>query len=106
MKAKLLILDDELLILTSLEKYFEADYEVFTTSDAETALRLAREHDIAVILCGDRMQGIAGTEFLRRAREISDATRIMMSGYADFGALTEAVNSAQIFSYIAKPWEP
>ncbi|MDP9171557.1 MAG: PAS domain S-box protein, partial [Acidobacteriota bacterium] len=30
----------------------------------------------------------------------------MMSGYADISALTEAVNSGQIFSYIAKPWEP
>ncbi len=30
----------------------------------------------------------------------------MMSGYADMSALTEAVNSGQIFAYIAKPWEP
>ncbi len=30
----------------------------------------------------------------------------MMSGYADMSALTEAVNSGQIFAYIGKPWEP
>jgi response regulator RpfG family c-di-GMP phosphodiesterase len=30
----------------------------------------------------------------------------MMSGYADMSALTEAVNSGQIFAYVAKPWEP
>ncbi len=30
----------------------------------------------------------------------------MMSGYADMNALTEAVNSGQIFAYVAKPWEP
>ncbi len=29
-----------------------------------------------------------------------------MSGYADIIALTDAVNSGQIFSYIAKPWDP
>ena len=106
MKEKLLVLDDELLILKSLENLFEDDYEVFTTTDAETALRLAREHDIAVILCDERMPGISGHEFLRRAREVSSATRVMMSGYADITALTEAVNSGQIFAYIAKPWEP
>ncbi|HSR09551.1 MAG TPA: response regulator [Bryobacteraceae bacterium] len=103
---KLLVLDDEVLILKSLERLFEDDYEVFTTTDAETALRQARGHDIAVILCDERMPGTSGHEFLRQAREVSSATRVMMSGYADIAALTEAVNSGQIFSYIAKPWDP
>ena len=106
MKEKLLVLDDESLILTSLEHLFEDDYEVFSTSDAETALGLAQEHDIAVILCDERMPGVSGHEFLRRVREISTATRVMMSGYADMSALTEAVNNGQIFAYIAKPWKP
>ncbi len=107
MKEKLLVLDDEALILTSLKHLFEDDYEVFTTSDAGTALELAREHhDMAVILCDERMPGVSGHEFLRRVREISKATRVMMSGYADMSALTEAVNNGQIFAYIAKPWEP
>jgi len=103
---KLLILDDESLILRSLEHLFEDDYEVFTTSDAEAALRLAQDHDIAVVLCDERMPGVSGHEFLGRVREVSRATRVMMSGYADMNALTEAVNSGQIFAYVAKPWEP
>jgi len=37
-------------------------------------------------------------------KKFSRATRVMMSGYADMNALTEAVNSGQIFAYIAKPW--
>ncbi len=102
---KLLVLDDEILILKSLERLFEDDYEVFTTSDAETALREVRGRDIAVILCDERMPGMSGYEFLRRAREVSSATRIMMSGSVDITALTEAVISGQIFSYIAKPWD-
>jgi len=106
MNDKLLILDDELLILTSLEHLFEEAYQVFTTADAITALGLALEHDIAVILCDERMPGVSGHEFLRRVREVSSATRVMMSGYADMSALTEAVNSGQIFAYVAKPWEP
>ncbi len=106
MKEKLLILDDELLILTSLEHLFEDDFEVFTTSDAGMALRLAVEHDLAIVLCDERMPGLSGHEFLRRVREVSKATRLMMSGHADISALTEAVNSGQIFAYVAKPWEP
>jgi PAS domain S-box-containing protein len=106
MKERLLVLDDESLILTSLEHLFEDDYEVFTTTDGERALELVLKHDMAVILCDERMPGISGHEFLRRVREVSAATRVMMSGYADMSALTEAVNSGQIFAYINKPWEP
>lgn len=106
MKDKLLVLDDELLILKSLESLFEDDYEVFTTNDAEAALLWAGEHDFAVILCDERMPRMPGHEFLRRVREISNAVRVMMSGYADITALTEGVNSGQIFAYITKPWEP
>src|SRR5580704_6715706 len=106
MKEKLLILDDEATILTSLEHLFEDDYEVFAVADAGKALGLAGESDIAVILCDERMPGISGHDFLRRVKEISAATRLMMSGHADMNALAEAVNSGQIFAYIAKPWEP
>lgn len=105
MKEKLLVLDDELLILESLGKLFEDDYEVYVTGDAEEALRRAGEQDIAVILCDESMPGVPGHEFLRRVREISNAARVLMSEFADFTALTEAVNNGQIFSYIAKPWE-
>jgi two-component system, sensor histidine kinase and response regulator len=106
MKEKLLVLDDESLILKSIESLFEDDYDVYTADTADQALLLAGQHDIAVILCDERMPGIAGHEFLRQVREISNAVRVMMSGYADIPALTEAVNSGRIFSYIAKPWEP
>jgi PAS domain S-box-containing protein len=106
MREKVVALDDEDLILASLEHLFEDDYEVFAVSDAQEALRLASENDIAVILCDERMPGVSGHEFLGRVRDFSKATRVMMSGYADMTALAEAVNSGQIFGYIAKPWEP
>jgi len=106
MKEKLLVLDDEDLILTSLQHLLEDEYDVFTTASAEAALRLAVEHELAVILCDERMPDVSGHQFLARAKEVSKATRVIMSGYADMNALTEAVNRGQIFAYIAKPWEP
>src|SRR5580704_16640745 len=106
MKPTLLVLDDESLILASLAHLFEDDYEVHTTTEAVTAIRLAVEHSIAVVLCDERMPGVSGHEFLRRVREVSKATRVMISGYADMSALTDAVNSGQIFAYVGKPWDP
>src|SRR5580698_2585271 len=105
-REKLLILDDEGLILKSLELLFQHDYAVFTADDAATGLRLAAEHDISVILCDRLMPGMGGHEFLRRAGEISMAARILMSGFSVMRALTEAVNNGHIFAYVAKPWDP
>src|SRR5580698_11513909 len=106
MKPTLLVLDDESLILASLAHLFEDDYEVHTTTEAVTALRLAVEYEIAVVLCDERMPGVSGHEFLRRIKEVSKATRVMISGCADLNALTQAVNRGQIFAYVSKPWDP
>ena len=85
MNEKLLILDDELLILKSLENFFEDDYEVFTTSDAETALRLAREHDIAVILCDESMMGATRHKVSMRVRSVgSSPGTSFCGGYEKF----------------------
>src|SRR6266478_4480369 len=64
-KEKLLVVDDELLILKSLRELFGGDYEVHTTNDPEDALILAGKHDIAVILCDESTPGVPGHEFLR-----------------------------------------
>ncbi|HEY3743127.1 MAG TPA: ATP-binding protein, partial [Bryobacteraceae bacterium] len=105
-RSKLLVLDDETRILSSIEDLFEDDNEVLTTTDPTMALHLLQQEDVAVILTDERMPGLTGHEFLQKAREFSRATRIMISGYADTKALTEAVNAGQIFAYVAKPWEP
>jgi PAS domain S-box-containing protein len=105
-KEKLLVLDDEPRILSSIEDLFEDDYEVLTTTDAEEGLRLAQDPGVVVVLTDERMPGLNGHEFLERVKEVSNATRIMVSGYADIDAVTQAVNRGQIFAYVAKPWHP
>ena len=87
MKEKLLVLDGESLILKSLQELFAEDYEVYTTDDAEQALLLAGEHDIAVILCDESMPGVPGARVSGAVRKISNAARVLMSEFADFAAL-------------------
>ena len=52
------------------------------------------------------MPGLTGDQFLARARDLSDATRILVTGYTDIDALIRAVNDGQIHAYVSKPWEP
>jgi signal transduction histidine kinase/two-component SAPR family response regulator len=101
-----LIVDDEPKILKSLEGLLEDDFSVVTTIDPRRALELLRELEVAVVLSDQRMPEMSGDEFLSRARALTPATRILITGYADLEALVRAVNEGKIYGYVAKPWSP
>ncbi|HEX6829581.1 MAG TPA: response regulator [Burkholderiales bacterium] len=61
------------------------------------------DYDLAIADYGmPEMDGIRFLEAFRRIRP--DAGRILLSGQADLEVLTDAVNRAEIFSLIQKPW--
>ena len=105
-KCGVLVVDDEPEILSALQDLLEDEFVVSTATDAETALRLLGQKEMAVILTDQRMPCISGDEFLTKAREFSSATRIMITGYSDISALARAVNNGQIYAYVTKPWDP
>lgn len=102
----ILIVDDEPRILDSLRDILEDDYCVFSTTDPLEALGMLKDLQVAVILADQRMPQLTGDEFLTRAQEISEAARVLITGYADISALIRAVNDGKILTYVAKPWEP
>jgi PAS domain S-box-containing protein len=105
-KPTVLVVDDEPQILESIHDLLEDDFEVVVSTDATAAVELLRHAQVAVILADQRMPKLSGGEFLAKAREICDATRILVTGYVDIDALIRAVNEGQIHSYVPKPWEP
>lgn len=103
----ILVVDDEAQILHALEDLLEEDYEVYTSTSAEKALHIAEDNqDLAVIVSDQRMPEMQGDEFLSKVKDRSDATRILLTGYADLNAVVHAVNDGQIFAYVSKPWDP
>jgi CheY-like chemotaxis protein len=66
-RHSILIVDDEPNILNSLRIAFEGAYQVFTAPSGEEGLVILRREEIAVILADQRMPGMTGAEFLRRA---------------------------------------
>jgi PAS domain S-box-containing protein len=105
-KPKVLVVDDEPQILESIHDLLEDDFDVMVSTDAAEAVEFLKSAQIAVILADQRMPKLTGGEFLAKAREICDATRILITGYVDIDALIRAVNDGQIHSYVPKPWEP
>lgn len=104
---KILLVDDEPQILVALEDLFDEDYELLAATSPVQALALLQAHDdVAVIVSDQRMPEMTGSIFLSRARDISDAEAILLTGYADLSAVVAAVNQGRISGYISKPWEP
>jgi response regulator RpfG family c-di-GMP phosphodiesterase len=66
---------------------------------------LKREPDAyAVVISDMRMPVMDGAAFLREARRWApDATRMLLTGFADIEAAVSAVNNAQLFRFLTKP---
>src|ERR1700722_15559118 len=105
-RPPVLVVDDEPRILDSVRELLSESFEVVSSTDPLTALDLLRKARFAVILADQRMPGLSGDEFLARAQGLSDATRILVTGYIDIDALIRAVNVGQIHTYVSKPWDP
>ena len=107
MRGTILIVDDEPEILTALRDQLEDEFDVWSAVSPVTALEiLADEPSISVIVSDQRMPEMTGDVMLTRAREISDAQTILLTGYADLGAVVDAINHGRISAYAQKPWEP
>lgn len=103
----LLLVDDEESIVASLKRLLRrSGYRIVTAfSAAEGLLRLA-EVDVDVIVSDQRMPGMTGVEFLRRAKALyPDTVRIVLSGYTELQSITDAINEGAIYKFLTKPWE-
>ena len=114
-KPVILCVDDESIILDSLNFLFRNIFEDKYTSEfaesGDEALELIEElleegKEIAVIISDYLMPGMKGDEFLINAHKLLPRTKkILLTGQADFKAVTSAINSADLYRFIGKPWQ-
>jgi diguanylate cyclase (GGDEF)-like protein len=103
----ILVVDDERGTTASLAELLGRKYQVLTAFSAEEGFRLLEEHDVALILTDQRMPGGTGVELLTRSLTLApEATRILFTGYADIGAVIQAINDGKVYLYVTKPWQP
>lgn len=104
-KQSVLLVDDEPQVLVALEDLLSDQFTVFKTESAKDALDIMRrERDIAVVITDQRMPRMSGDELLAALGSSSDASRILVTGFADLSAVIRAVNDGKIFAYVTKPW--
>lgn len=106
-KFKILFVDDEPDVVSTLKRAFRKNYDVVTCTSGADAIDLIKTQPLDLIVSDQRMPGVTGVEVLKCAMEHQpDAIRILLTGYSDMESLVKCINDAGIYKYISKPWEP
>lgn len=104
MKKKLLIIDDEKIILESLRHELVHDgYEVTTAENGEEGLAIMKRQYLDLIVTDLMMEGIDGLEVLKAVKEYDpEISVIILTG---FGELSTAIEALRLGAddYLLKP---
>ena len=103
----LLLVDDDVNVLSSLHRLFRRDgYQILTAVAPSEAFELLALHEVQVILCDQRMPVMSGTEFLSKVKDMyPDTIRIILSGYTGLEAVLDSINRGAIYRFYTKPWD-
>ncbi|MBR1740752.1 MAG: response regulator, partial [Lachnospiraceae bacterium] len=108
MALRVLLVDDEMMILKGLEVLIDWEAEgctvVGTASTGKQALQMLEEMEIDLVICDIKMPEMTGLELLQKVYEekLSDASFVIMSGYSDFQYARTAIHY-HCLEYILKP---
>jgi two-component system response regulator PilR (NtrC family) len=105
MAQQILVVDDEKSMCEFLEIMLKKDgYEVTSTTSGEKALELLDNNLYSMVLTDVKMPGVTGFEVLRKSKEVSpDTVVIMITAYGSpEGAVTAIKEGA--YDYVTKPF--
>jgi two-component system, probable response regulator PhcQ len=108
---RIMLVDDESNVTNALRRTLarslqgeDCAIEVF--NDPRQALERAGEVDFTLVISDYRMPPMDGVVFLKQFRIVQpDAIRLILSASSDVAGLLAAINEAEIFRYIMKPWD-
>ena len=105
MPEKILFVDDSRNVLETYQRQFRKRFDIETALGSEWGLdKLSTEGPFSVVVSDFRMPNIDGVDFLNRVKaQMPDASRILITGYADVPTAMKAVNDGAVFRFLSKP---
>lgn len=106
-QSRLLLVDDEEMILASLQSLLaiEDNYHIDSYTEPRQALDHARQNNLDLVIADYLMPAMDGIDFLAQLKAFQpEATRILLTGYADKDSAVKAINQVGLFQYVEKPW--
>ncbi len=106
--ATVVIVDDEDMVVGAIQSFLEleTDYRVLPFTSPLAALETLEVETPHVVLADFMMPDMDGVTFLSTVRQHRpEATRILLTGYADKQNAIRAINEAGLYHYLEKPWD-
>jgi diguanylate cyclase (GGDEF)-like protein len=114
-REAIICVDDERSVLLSLRdqlhRVVSTDYAIELAESGEEALsllaELTQDHiEVPLIICDQTMPGISGVDLLSQIhRHYPKTLKILLTGLASLNAVIQAVNHANLYRYMTKPWD-
>jgi response regulator RpfG family c-di-GMP phosphodiesterase len=106
-KHTVLCIDDEVNILNSLKRLLRNEkYQLLTAESAAEGLNILKKHEVHLLISDQRMPEMGGIEFLSKVKNLyPEIIRIILTGYTEVNAITDAINQGHVYKFFIKPWE-
>ena len=101
----ILYIDDEEDNLTVFNSTFRRSYKVHLALSGREGLEIMKKNDIHLVITDQRMPDMTGVQFLEQIIPLyPDCIRMILTGFSDVKAITQAINKGRVYRYITKPW--
>ena len=106
-QARILVVDDELVIRESLAGWLRRDnYHVSSVASGEDALDMLQQQTFDILLLDIQLDGISGMDVLAHVKEeYPDIDVIMITAFGSIPSAVQAMKS-HAFDYLLKPFDP
>jgi response regulator RpfG family c-di-GMP phosphodiesterase len=115
MKQAIICVDDEEIILEALKgqlaPLFENQFGIEVAQSSTDALDIYDEliadgYEVPIVISDYLMPGMRGDEFLIKIHEKNpDTLNILLTGHTNIEGITNAINKANLYRFIPKPWD-
>jgi DNA-binding NtrC family response regulator len=105
--AKILIVDDELIMRESLAGWLQRDGHIVQTAPSgEEALEKLKDSHFDIMLVDIKMEGISGLDVLQQVKESDpDVAVVMITAYGSIPTAIQAMKDGA-YDYMLKPFDP
>ena len=107
MKKTVLLVDDEISILQSLNRLLCGEgYQIFTATSSAQGIEVLKNNIVQVVISDEQMPTLTGSKFIKKIKKLyPDILCIILSDYINVEDLKEALNEGTIYKFITKPWQ-
>ncbi|WP_342119264.1 response regulator [Pseudoduganella sp. OTU4001] len=105
-----MIVDDKSANLSVMAAILRPHFRVLEANDGQEALTMLQTMDdaqeVACIVSDHRMPRMTGVELFEQLQPLlPNAVRIIVTGYIDVDAVVDAINKAEVYKFIVKPFD-